>query len=225
MHLGNIADPFMPGAVVLRNEKVQPDRDRPGVNAAVRGCDWRHPIDGDDPPNEATIKQALYLRQIYTEVLAMEERLVPIRQLMLKQSDEGRREVELTKRPGCRRPGREVPATPRPLGGAGSGARRRVPREALGRSAMRLRTWCRASAPLACLPNEWLWPGLNEIVGLDGGRRGLSSLVPNTMANSSIGFGIDIESTLWCLKSSSFPMQWTRKSGGWHKRGACPRAH
>ena len=62
MHLGNIADPFMPGAVVLRNENVQPNRDRPGVNAVVRGCDWRHPIDGDDPPNEATIKQALYLR-------------------------------------------------------------------------------------------------------------------------------------------------------------------
>jgi len=99
MHLGNIADPFMPGAVVLRNEKVLANRDRPGVNAAVRGCDWRHPIDSDGPPNEATIKQAPYLRHIYTEVLAMEERLVPIRQLMLKQSDEGRREVELTNAP------------------------------------------------------------------------------------------------------------------------------
>jgi hypothetical protein len=46
------------------------------------------------------MKQALYWRKIYTEILAMEEKvLVRIRQLMLTQSDEGRREVELTNVP------------------------------------------------------------------------------------------------------------------------------
>ena len=57
-------------------------------------------MDGEGAPGEATIKQALYWRQIYTEILAMEEKvLVRIRQLMIKQSDEGRREVELTNVP------------------------------------------------------------------------------------------------------------------------------
>jgi hypothetical protein len=51
-------------------------------------------------PEKATIKQAFYWRQIYTEILAMEEKvLVRIRQLMITQSDEGRREVELTNVP------------------------------------------------------------------------------------------------------------------------------
>jgi hypothetical protein len=80
--------------------KIQPNRDRPDVDAAVRGGDWSQPMDGEGPPDEATIKQALYWRQIYTEILAMEEKvLVRIRQLMIKQSDEGRREVELTNVP------------------------------------------------------------------------------------------------------------------------------
>lgn len=48
----------------------------------------------------ATLKQALYWKQIYTEILAMEEMvLIRIRELMLTQSDEGRREVELTNVP------------------------------------------------------------------------------------------------------------------------------
>lgn len=57
-------------------------------------------MDGEGAPGGATIKQALYWRQIYTEVLAMEEKvLVRIRQLMITQSDPGRREVELTNVP------------------------------------------------------------------------------------------------------------------------------
>lgn len=57
-------------------------------------------MDGEGPPDGATIKQALYWRQIYTEILAMEEKvLARIRQLMATQSDEGRREVELTNVP------------------------------------------------------------------------------------------------------------------------------
>lgn len=75
-------------------------RARPDVDAALRGGDWDQPMNGEGPIGEATIKQALYWRQIYTEILAMEEQvLVRIRQLMLTQSDEGRREVELTNVP------------------------------------------------------------------------------------------------------------------------------
>jgi hypothetical protein len=73
---------------------------RPDVDAAVRGGDWSQPMDGEGPPGEATMKQALYWRQIYTEILAMEEKvLARIRELMINQSDEGRREVELTNVP------------------------------------------------------------------------------------------------------------------------------
>jgi len=57
-------------------------------------------MDGEGVPAEASLKQALYWRQIYTEILAMEEKVLErIRQLMARQSVEGRREVELTNVP------------------------------------------------------------------------------------------------------------------------------
>ena len=57
-------------------------------------------MDGEGIPDHATLKQALHWSQIYTEILAMEEKvLARIRQLMDKQSDEARREVELTNVP------------------------------------------------------------------------------------------------------------------------------
>jgi hypothetical protein len=81
-------------------KKVKPKSARPDVDAAVRGGDWSQPMDGEIAPQQATIKQALYWRRIYTDILAMEEKvLVRIRQLMVTQSDEGRREVELTNVP------------------------------------------------------------------------------------------------------------------------------
>jgi hypothetical protein len=80
--------------------KVRGKSARPDVDAAVRGGTWSQGMDGEGPPEEATLKQALYWRQIYTEILAMEEQvLTRIRQLMVTQSDEGRREVELTNVP------------------------------------------------------------------------------------------------------------------------------
>jgi hypothetical protein len=80
--------------------KIQVGRDRPDVDAAMRGGDWSQRMDGEGLPDKATIKQALYWRRIYTEILAMEEKvLARIRQLMVTQSDEGRREVELTNVP------------------------------------------------------------------------------------------------------------------------------
>src|SRR5258706_13041682 len=79
---------------------VQPKNHRPDVDAAIRGGDWSQPMDGENAPESATIEQAIYWRQIYAEILAMEEKvLARIRELMRNQSDEGRREVELTNVP------------------------------------------------------------------------------------------------------------------------------
>jgi len=57
-------------------------------------------MDGEGVPAEASLKQALYWRQIYTEILAMEKKVLDrIYQLMAKQSEAARREVELTNVP------------------------------------------------------------------------------------------------------------------------------
>ena len=76
------------------------ENDRPDIDAATRGGDWAQRMDGEGAPENATIEQAIYWRQIYTEILAMEEKvLARIRELMRLQSDEARREVELTNVP------------------------------------------------------------------------------------------------------------------------------
>ena len=55
----------------------------------------------DEPdPATATLDQALFWRNIYTEILTMEEAVLDrIHQLMAGQSPEARREVELTNVP------------------------------------------------------------------------------------------------------------------------------
>jgi hypothetical protein len=81
-------------------KQVNPKKARPDVDAAVRGGDWTQPMDGEGAPENSTLEHALYWRQIYVEILAMEEKvLARIRQLMTTQSSEGRREVELTNVP------------------------------------------------------------------------------------------------------------------------------
>lgn len=81
-------------------KQVQSIRSRPDITAAVRGGDWTLAMDGEGVPDHATLKHALHWKQIYTEILAMEEKVLNrIRQLMAKQSDEARREVELTNVP------------------------------------------------------------------------------------------------------------------------------
>jgi hypothetical protein len=80
--------------------KVKPSGTRPDIDAAERGGDWTQTMDGEGAPADATLEHAVYWRQIYAEILAMEEKvLARIRQLMTTQSDEGRREVELTNVP------------------------------------------------------------------------------------------------------------------------------
>ena len=81
-------------------DKVKPPSGRPDVDAAQRGGDWTQGMDGEGIPGDSTLERALYWRQIYTEILAMEEKVLDrIRQLMNTQSDEVRREVELTNVP------------------------------------------------------------------------------------------------------------------------------
>jgi hypothetical protein len=73
---------------------------RPDIDAAVRGGDWTQAMDGEGPLTHATLNQALYWSNIYTEILAMERKvLLRIEQLMASQSAEARREVELTNVP------------------------------------------------------------------------------------------------------------------------------
>ena len=57
-------------------------------------------MDGEGVPGDATLQQSVYWSEVYTEILAMEEKvLARIRELMLTQSDTARREVELTNVP------------------------------------------------------------------------------------------------------------------------------
>lgn len=73
---------------------------RPDIEAAVRGGDWTQAMNGEGPVGQATLRQALYWTHIYTEILAMEEKVLHrIHQLMAAQSAEARREVELTNVP------------------------------------------------------------------------------------------------------------------------------
>jgi len=73
---------------------------RPDMVAAARGGDASQAMDGEVDPTTASMEQALYWRQIYREILAMEEKVMErIQDLMVKQSPQARREVELTNVP------------------------------------------------------------------------------------------------------------------------------
>jgi hypothetical protein len=81
-------------------KKDQAQKARPDITAAVRGGDWTQPMDGEGVPGDSTLEHAIYWRQIYSEILAMEEKVLDrIRQLMNTQSEVARREVELTNVP------------------------------------------------------------------------------------------------------------------------------
>lgn len=57
-------------------------------------------MDGEADLKSASMEQALYWRQIYQEILAMEEKVMErIQDLMAAQSPQARREVELTNVP------------------------------------------------------------------------------------------------------------------------------
>src|SRR5438045_9425562 len=87
--------PYFKAVRKLKSESARPD-----IEAAIRGGDWSLRMDGEGLPAEASLQQALYWRQIYIEILAMEEDVLDrIQKLMAMQSDTARHEVELTNLP------------------------------------------------------------------------------------------------------------------------------
>jgi hypothetical protein len=75
-------------------------QERPDIVAATRGGDDSLGMEGEADPATASLEQAEFWRNIYTEILAMEESVLErIQQLMADQSPQARREVELTNVP------------------------------------------------------------------------------------------------------------------------------
>lgn len=74
--------------------------DRPDIVAATRGGDDSLGMEGEADPASASLEQAEFWRNIYAEILVMEEAVLErIQQLMADQSPQARREVELTNVP------------------------------------------------------------------------------------------------------------------------------
>src|ERR1700730_15821742 len=75
-------------------------QERPDIVAAITGGDNSLRMDGEADFATATLEQARFWRNIYTEILAMEESVLQrIQHLMADQSPQARREVELTNAP------------------------------------------------------------------------------------------------------------------------------
>jgi hypothetical protein len=73
---------------------------RPGIGAAIPGGGWSQAMDGEGVLADSTLERALYWRQIYSEMLEMEERvLARIDLLMDRHSEVVKGEVELTNVP------------------------------------------------------------------------------------------------------------------------------
>ena len=73
---------------------------QPDFGAAIGGRIWSQASDGEGVLDESTLELALYWRQIYSEMLEMEERvLARIDLLMDTHSSVVKREVELTNVP------------------------------------------------------------------------------------------------------------------------------
>jgi len=74
--------------------------ERPDIVAATRGGENSIGMDDEPDPATATLEQARFWRNTYSEILTMEEAVLDhIHQLMAGQSPEARREVELTNVP------------------------------------------------------------------------------------------------------------------------------
>jgi hypothetical protein len=102
MHEREFVAELLTGAPVQRTEmaKTLSKRYRPDMDAAERGGDWTKRMDGEGLPGDSSLEQAVYWSQVYSEILAMEEKvLARIRELMQTQSATARREVELTNVP------------------------------------------------------------------------------------------------------------------------------
>jgi hypothetical protein len=73
---------------------------RPDVAAQIRGADTEQAMEGEQDIETASIDQAVFWRDTYREILAMEESvMVRVVELMNAQSPTARREVELSNVP------------------------------------------------------------------------------------------------------------------------------
>jgi hypothetical protein len=73
---------------------------RPGIATGIRDGGWTQTIDGVGVLPTSTLESALHWRQVYSEMLEMEEKvLARIDLLMDTHSEEVKREVELTNVP------------------------------------------------------------------------------------------------------------------------------
>jgi hypothetical protein len=78
----------------------QAAQDRPDIVAATRGGDDSLGMEGEADLATASLEQARFWKNIYTEILTMEEAVLErIQRLMADQSPQARREVELTNVP------------------------------------------------------------------------------------------------------------------------------
>lgn len=73
---------------------------RPDVVAAIRGGDTEQPMETEPDIHTSSLKEALFWRGTYREILIMEEKvLARIGELMAAQSETSRREVGLSNVP------------------------------------------------------------------------------------------------------------------------------
>ena len=73
---------------------------RPDVTAQIRGADVEQAMEGEQDIATASLEQAVFWRDTYREILAMEESVMArVVELMAAQSAISRREVELSNVP------------------------------------------------------------------------------------------------------------------------------
>ncbi|HET9411061.1 MAG TPA: hypothetical protein VFO75_04165 [Candidatus Dormibacteraeota bacterium] len=73
---------------------------RPDVKAQIRGADVEQAMEGEQPIETSSREQAVFWRDTYREILAMEEAVMArVVELMAAQSPSARREVELSNVP------------------------------------------------------------------------------------------------------------------------------
>lgn len=73
---------------------------RPDVQAQIRGADVEQAMEGEQDIETSSLDQAVFWRDTYREILAMEEMVMGrVLELMAAQSPTARREVELSNVP------------------------------------------------------------------------------------------------------------------------------
>ena len=82
---------------MAQKDEIDP---RPDVAAQIRGADIGQAMEGEHDIETSSVDQAVFWRDTYREILAMEESvMVRVLELMAAQSATARREVELSNVP------------------------------------------------------------------------------------------------------------------------------